>query len=62
MRLTSDLTLGRLCRTQWHTDTKRSITDTTAADKYDSTESADYKIVLRVNELAEKYSKYSERL
>lgn len=32
-----------------------------AAGKYDSTESADYKIVLRVNELAEKYGKYSER-
>lgn len=57
----SPLAAGRLCRTQWHTDTKRSITDTTAAGKYDSTESADYKIVLRVNELAEKYGKYSER-
>lgn len=32
-----------------------------AAGKYDSTESPDYKIVLRVNELAEKYGKYSER-
>lgn len=57
----SPLAAGRLCRTQWHTDTKRSITDTTAAGKYDSTESPDYKIVLRVNELAEKYGKYSER-
>lgn len=53
----SPLAAGRLCRKQWHTDTKRSMTDRMAADKYDGTESEDYKIVLRVAELAEKYEK-----
>ncbi|MGN0508228.1 MAG: aldo/keto reductase [Ruminococcus sp.] len=53
----SPLAAGRLCRKEWHTDTKRSMTDRMAADKYDGTESEDYKIVLRVAELAEKYEK-----
>ena len=33
----------------------RSQTDTTAVDKYDSTQESDYEIVLRVNEIAKKY-------
>ncbi len=53
----SPLAAGRLCRTQWHADTKRSITDHTAEGKYDSTEKEDSKIVMRVKELADKYEK-----
>lgn len=53
----SPLAAGRLCRKEWHADTKRSKTDHMAAGKYDSTEDTDYKIVLRVAELAEKYGK-----
>lgn len=41
----SPLAAGRLCRKAWHTDTKRSKTDHTAAGKYDGNESEDYKIV-----------------
>lgn len=51
----SPLAAGRLSRKEWHTDTLRSKTDKTAVAKYDSTEESDYKIVMRVNELAEKY-------
>lgn len=53
----SPIAAGRLCRTDWHADTKRSQTDTTAAGKYDSTEKEDYSIVLRVKEIADKYQK-----
>ncbi len=53
----SPLAAGRLCRTEWHTDTLRSQTDRTAARKYDTTEAEDRKIVLRVEELAQKYGK-----
>lgn len=53
----SPLAVGRLCRTEWHTDTLRSQTDRTAARKYDTTEEEDRKIVLRVEELAQKYGK-----
>ena len=53
----SPLAAGRLCRTDWHADTKRSKTDRTAAGKYDSTENEDYKIVMRVKELADKSAK-----
>lgn len=53
----SPLAAGRLCRSEWHTNTKRSMTDRTAAGKYDKTEHEDYQIVLRVKELAEKYGK-----
>lgn len=53
----SPLAAGRLCRKEWHTDTERSKTDRMAASKYDSTQEEDYKIVLRVAELAEKYGK-----
>lgn len=49
------LAAGRLSRTQWKSDTKRSQTDKTDGFKYDSTQETDYKIVLRVKELAEKY-------
>lgn len=52
----SPLAAGRLSRLEWTTDTKRSQTDKTAISKYDSTREADYAIVLRVNELAGKYS------
>lgn len=53
----SPLAAGRLCRKEWHTDTKRSMTDKVAVSKYDGTETDDRKIVLRVAEIAEKYSK-----
>lgn len=53
----SPLAAGRLCRTNWHTNTHRSQTDRMAAQKYDGTESEDYKVVLRVKELANKYEK-----
>ena len=53
----SPLAAGRLCRTEWHTDTKRSKTDYMAAGKYDKNEEADKRIVLRVKELADKYEK-----
>ena len=53
----SPLAAGRLCRKEWHTDTKRSLTDKVAVSKYDGTESEDRKIVLRVAEIAEKYGK-----
>lgn len=52
----SPLASGRLSRLEWKTDTKRSQTDKTAVSKYDSTQETDYKIVLRVNEIAEKYN------
>ena len=51
----SPLAAGRLARSQWHTDTLRSQTDQTAIAKYDGMESADRKIVQRVQELAEKH-------
>lgn len=53
----SPLAAGRLCRKEWHTDTKRSMTDNVAVSKYDGRESEDRKIVLRVAEIAEKYGK-----
>jgi aryl-alcohol dehydrogenase-like predicted oxidoreductase len=51
----SPLAAGRLSRLEWKADTKRSQTDKTAMSKYDSTQERDYGIVLRVNELAQKY-------
>lgn len=51
----SPLAAGRLSRLEWKTDTKRSQTDKAAISKYDDTQETDYTIVLRVNELAEKY-------
>lgn len=53
----SPLAAGRLCRKEWHTDTERSKTDRMAANKYDGTQEEDYRIVLRVADLAEKYGK-----
>ncbi len=53
----SPLAAGRLCRTEWHTDTKRSKTDHMAACKYDKTEEQDSRIVMRVKELADRYGK-----
>ena len=58
----SPLAAGRLCRKEWHTDTKRSMTDKMAANKYDGTESEDRKIVLRVAEIAEKYGTTMTRI
>jgi aryl-alcohol dehydrogenase-like predicted oxidoreductase len=52
----SPLASGRLSRIEWETDTKRSQTDKIAVSKYDGTKESDYGIVLRVKELAEKYS------
>ena len=52
----SPLAAGRLSRLEWNTDTARSQTDKTAVSKYDSTQETDYAIVLRVSELARKYS------
>lgn len=51
----SPLAAGRLSRLEWHTDSKRSQTDKTAAQKYDSTENTDSLIVKRVAEIADKY-------
>ncbi|AMC92789.1 oxidoreductase [Erysipelothrix larvae] len=51
----SPLAAGRLSRTQWHANTKRTETDAIAIRKYDSTEAMDRKIVERVHELADKY-------
>lgn len=51
----SPLAAGRLSRLEWKADTKRSQTDKTAMSKYDSTQESDYGIMLRVNELAQKY-------
>ena len=53
----SPLAAGRLCRTEWHTDTKRSKTDRMAAKKYDQNETENRKIILRTAELADKYEK-----
>lgn len=50
----SPLAAGRLCRTEWHTGSKRSMTDSMAARKYDSTESIDHEISPRVAAIAEK--------
>ena len=58
----SPLAAGRLCRKEWHTDTKRSMTDKVAVSKYDGTESEDRKIVLRVAEIAEKYGTTMTRI
>lgn len=52
----SPLAAGRLSRLEWKTDTKRSQTDKTAVSKYDSTHETDYRIVLRVDEIARKYN------
>ena len=51
----SPLAAGRVSRLEWNADTKRSQTDKTAVSKYDSTKDSDYAIVLRVNEMAQKY-------
>lgn len=51
----SPLAAGRLARPEWHTDSKRSQTDKTAAQKYDSTQEKDSLIVKRVAEIADKY-------
>ena len=58
----SPLAAGRLCRKEWHTDTKRSLTDKVAVSKYDGTESENRKIVLRVAEIAEKYGTTMTRI
>ncbi len=58
----SPLAAGRLCRKEWHTDTKRSLTDKVAVSKYDGTETEDRKIVLRVAEIAEKYGTTMTRI
>jgi aryl-alcohol dehydrogenase-like predicted oxidoreductase len=52
----SPLAAGRLSRLEWNAETKRSQTDKTAVSKYDSTQETDYNIVLRVNEVSQKYS------
>ena len=51
----SPLGAGHLTRPQWNTDTLRSQTDRVAMGKYDRTEEQDMQIVLRVQELAERY-------
>lgn len=51
----SPLAAGRLARSEWKTDSRRSQTDKIAVSKYDATKDQDYPIVLRVQELAEKY-------
>lgn len=51
----SPLAAGHLTRPQWSTDTLRSRTDRVAMGKYDRTGEQDMPIVLRVQELAERY-------
>lgn len=51
----SPLAAGHLSHLAWQVDTLRSQTDRVAMGKYDRTEQEDEKIVVRVNELAEKY-------
>ncbi|MCX7656987.1 MAG: aldo/keto reductase [Treponemataceae bacterium] len=51
----SPLAAGRLARPEWKAESKRSQTDKIAVSKYDATKDQDYPIVLRVQELAEKY-------
>jgi aryl-alcohol dehydrogenase-like predicted oxidoreductase len=51
----SPLAAGRLARPEWKADSRRSQTDKIAVSKYDATKDQDYPIVLRVQELAEKY-------
>lgn len=51
----SPLGAGHLTRPHWNTDTLRSRTDRVAMGKYDRTEEQDVPIVLRVQELAERY-------
>ena len=51
----SPLAAGHLTRPQWNADTLRSRTDRVAMGKYDRTEDQDMQIVLRVQELAERY-------
>lgn len=52
----SPLAAGRLSRLEWKADTKRSQTDKSAVNKYDSTQETDYQIVLRVHEIAEQHN------
>lgn len=49
----SPLASGRLARSQWLSDSKRSQTDTTAEEKYDHTRVADQRIAASVQALAE---------
>lgn len=52
----SPLASGHLCRNTWdNNESKRSLTDKTAKEKYDSTKDNDIKIVQRVFELSKKY-------
>ena len=51
----SALAAGHLSRPVWRSDSLRSRTDRVAMGKYDRMEEQDMKIVLRVQELAEKY-------
>ena len=51
----SPLAAGRCARPDWKTDTLRSETDVTAAQKYDSTETQDLRIVGRIRDLAERH-------
>ncbi len=52
----SPLAAGRLSRSEWNAETKRSQTDKIAIAKYDTTQEMDYAIVLRVKEIADKYN------
>ena len=51
----SPLAAGRLARAEWKSASKRSQTDKTAVQKYDSTQATDMEIVKRVDELAKKH-------
>lgn len=52
----SPLAAGRLSRLDWQEDTLRSKTDQIAISKYDSTKNTDMDIILRVQQLADKYN------
>lgn len=51
----SPLAAGRLSRLQWHSDSKRSLTDKVASSKYDSTQEQDYEIAKQVYNISQKY-------
>ncbi|MDE6565753.1 MAG: aldo/keto reductase [Clostridia bacterium] len=52
----SPLAAGRLSRLDWHSDSKRSLTDKVAKRKYDDTQKKDFEIVKQVYNLSQKYN------
>lgn len=52
----SPLARGHLCRTTWKSGSKRDLTDKITMGHYDATEAANMRIVMRVNDIAQKYN------